>query len=63
MQGELQAFKVGRVVRNKQGGSAYFWGSEIFDFLIFWGLEKTLTFLGLKIFYSWGLKIVMQFIF
>ena len=41
-----------------------FWGSEIFYFLVFWGLENSLTFLGLKVFIYFflggGGNIVMQ---
>ena len=32
--------------KNWQGGSAYFFGSEIFEILIFLGLEKSLLFFG-----------------
>ena len=38
--------------KNWQGGSAYFFGSEIFDIPMFLSLEKSLLFfLGLKIFH------------
>ena len=38
------------------GGLGLFFGSEIFDILIFLGLEKSLIFLGLKTFhlFFWG---------
>ena len=42
----------GSVLEKKlTGGSAYFFGSEIFYILIFWGLENLSYFLGLKIFH------------
>ena len=47
----------GSVLQKKlTGGSAYFFGSEIFDILIFLGLENLSYFLGLKIFhlFFWG---------
>ena len=51
--------------KNWQGGSAYFFGSEIFNILIFLGLEKSLLFFWVWRFFTYflGVTILIQFIF